>query len=403
MRGPICAVLVLSAAAGCAPKSHWFVPSALGGRVAAGYGVRCDAYGRIAVAGVASDERGTFRPSVWRFDRSGRPDRGFGKGGLSALAIEGWAWSLDIDALRRPVAAGFSGNDWREAPAALILRLLADGTPDPSFGASGIRLLKSPFGGARAAAFCVAVSHDGSIIAAGSASDRKGAIRPVVWKLRPDGQPDSGFGTGGWLALRCPPGTREARAGAVLLQDGNIVVAGNVDWRRLAVWRLRSDGSEAGRILTPNGMGRGLLPAEGGGLWVAGFRYVGPEQREETVLTRLEASGRPDPGFATRGARILRRRGRRAGQEAFAMAAVRGRVLLAGYTGTDDVVRAAVWPFDSQGRPAGGVLELPGPEGGVEDRAYAITAAEYGGAWAAGLSKDPSGRRRLALWRVAIP
>ena len=224
--------------------------------------------------------------------------------------------------------------------------------------------------------------------------------------------------TEGWIAVSARPGrslcrpaeAEESRADAILLQGPGLVVAGNLDWKQLAVWRLRPDGSEdrtfgeAGRTLTPNGMGRGLLPAEGGGLWVAGFRYAGTGEkttREETVLTLLDTAGRPDPDFGTAGALILSREGRLSGQESFAIAEESGRMFLAGYTGAEDIVRAAVWPFDRQGVQTGGIRELPGPETGGEDRAYALTVAEGGDAWVTGFSKDLAGRRLLALWRVA--
>ena len=417
----LCAGLALGlAAGGCAPGRppasgpeggrHRFFASGLGGRVAVGYGLRCDGRGGLVAAGVASDAHEGFRPAVWRFDGSGRPDPGFGKAGLSALPVEGWLWSLALDPQGRIVAAGFFGNSWQKAPAALVLRLLADGSPDASFGPGGARRLESPLGGALAAAFAVAVEEDGSILAAGQASDKQEAVRAVVWKLRPDGGLEPGFGAGGALALRCPAEAKESRADAILRQGSGVVVAGNLDWKQLAVWRLRPDGAEdrdfgaAGLALTPNGMGRGLLPAEGGGLWVAGFRYAwegGKAHREETVLTRLDAAGRPAPGFGTAGALILRREGRLNGQESFAIAAGSGQMFLAGYTGADDIVRAAVWPFTMQGVQSAGVLELPGPEKGREDRAYALAVAADGDAWVTGFSKDPGGRRLLALWRVA--
>ncbi|MDD5630393.1 MAG: hypothetical protein PHU21_15115, partial [Elusimicrobia bacterium] len=60
----------------------------------------------------------------------------------------------------------------------------------------------------------------------------------------------------------------------------------------------------------------------------------------------------------------------------------------------------AVRPFDLEGRQAGDALVLPGPPEGREDRAYALAFADDATAWVTGFSKDPEGRRLLALWRV---
>ncbi|MFA5138281.1 MAG: delta-60 repeat domain-containing protein [Elusimicrobiota bacterium] len=406
----LCAALSLClAAGGCALRGvrQRSFASPLDGRNAVGYGIRFDKSGRVVTAGIASDAHEIFRPAVWRFSRSGRLDRAFGKDGVSTLPVEGWAWSLAIDPRGRIIAAGFFGDSWQRAPAALVLRLIPDGSPDPSFGPGGIRSLRSPLGGESAAAYAVAVQEDGSVLAAGAASDKQGVTRAVVWRLRPDGEPDPGFGAGGAVVFRCPSGVKESRADAILLQGRSVVAAGNLDWERMSVWRLKADGSddpefgEAGRTLTPDGMGRGLLAAEDGGLWVAGFRYAGEggeTDREEMVLTRLDAAGRPGP----EGALILRREGVRGGQESFAVAAGGGRMLLVGYSGAEDIVRAALWPFDLDGRQAGGVLELPSPEKGREDRAYAVAAAADGAAWVTGFSKDAGGKRSLALWRIPI-
>ncbi len=414
------AVALCLAASSCArrgtgpdvpPASRYpLFPSPLGGQVAVGYGALIDAKGRAVVAGVASDARESYFPAVWRFSGFGRLDKSFGTRGFAALGEEGWAWSVARDPRGRIVLAGFTGKHWKTARRAFAARLLPDGSADGSFGKGGVRLLPSPAGGEHAAAFAVAPLSDGSVLVAGSASDEEGRVRASVWKLRPDGSLDPKFGERGTALLPSPEGSGETRANTLLPLDGRIFVAGHADWKRLAVWRLLADGSldpgfgRAGLTLTPHGMGRGLLPAGTGGLWVAGFRYIRADGdkvvREEVVLSRLLPDGRPDTEFGPDGALLLRSQGEVKNQESFAIAESGGRLHLAGYVGIGDAVRAALWSFGPAGKPLGPVRILPGSRDGREDRAFAVVGHPGGGVLATGLSKDGRGRRSLAIWRV---
>jgi uncharacterized delta-60 repeat protein len=100
------------------------------------------------------------------------------------------------------------------APAASA----APGDLDPSFGSGGmVKLLES---NEESYAEGIAIQPDGKIVLAG---EEKG--NAVVLRLLPNGQPDPSFGTGGKVTLNFPGGHSEVRAVA-LQPDGKIVVAG---------------------------------------------------------------------------------------------------------------------------------------------------------------------------------
>lgn len=129
-----------------------------------------------------------------------------------------------IDDAGRLVLAG-TGND----RGMTFLRLLANGTPDTTFGTNGRTLVKlstvSNYDEPRA----LALQGNGKIVASGYATTApSGTPQPdfFVVRLLPNGQPDPGFGDGqGRKVVNVITGNEESRALAIE-PSGNLLVAG---------------------------------------------------------------------------------------------------------------------------------------------------------------------------------
>ncbi|OWK40815.1 FG-GAP-like repeat-containing protein [Fimbriiglobus ruber] len=103
-----------------------------------------------------------------------------------------------------------------------VVRYLADGTLDTSFGTNGVVVY--PTAGTTTVVTGVALTPDGKIVVVGY---RSGQSDSFVLRLNPDGSFDSTFGTGGVVHLASgtvgQPGT-----GVAVLADGSIALAGIV-------------------------------------------------------------------------------------------------------------------------------------------------------------------------------
>lgn len=114
-------------------------------------GVAVDSRGRVLVAGTtepagASGGSQYARVNVYRFRSNGKLDRGFGEGGVAGASLGPMeATGLAVDSHDRPVLTGFSAltpSACNTTPVYLnttaVVRLTAEGNPDPSFGSGGV-------------------------------------------------------------------------------------------------------------------------------------------------------------------------------------------------------------------------------------------------------------------------
>lgn len=93
-----------------------------------------------------------------------------------------------------------------------VMRFLADGTPDPSFGSAG--RVTTDFAGLNDVARAVAIQPDGAIVAAGTTTTAAGAFLPnapaaphaiaAIARYTPAGSLDAGFGAGGKIEDQHP-------------------------------------------------------------------------------------------------------------------------------------------------------------------------------------------------------
>jgi uncharacterized delta-60 repeat protein len=239
----------------------------------------------------------------------GTLDASFGDGGVVFVAVSANVDRINavaVDALGRLVGAGSarqagSGNsDWT------VVRLLADGAPDPSFGGGdGVVVLSLP--ASHDEAWDLLLLPDGRILVGGDVA-LPGDPDVAVVRLEPDGDLDPTFGGGdGRLEFSTATGidtdTLHALAPA---GDGAVVAAGYGGPGAFDLWAVRidADGDLDGAYGEGDGIAR-IDPGSGsgsvfdaaatadGGVLLAGFQ-TSPGR---LLLARLDAAGGLDPDF----------------------------------------------------------------------------------------------------------
>ena len=196
-------------------------------------GVAVQPDGRIVVAGGTLLPATAFDAFFLRLQPDGTVDDGFGDHGVRTVAM-GPGGSLDAVVAHglallpdgRIAGTGFALTTLSSGPLPVV-RLLPDGTPDPTLGAGGTLTLELDRGYDRA----------GGIVAVGSAlylaadSDPQTGDprRLFIVALGPDGSPDETFARGGLLevAIGRPVGTRDA-AGLARRPDGRLALLARV-------------------------------------------------------------------------------------------------------------------------------------------------------------------------------
>ena len=176
--------------------------------------------GKLVAAGSsgASPHR---RLALARYDRNGRLDPGFGNGGTMTTAIgkDAAAQALVLQPDGKLVAAGHGGR--LNAFAFALARYDRNGRLDPSFGRGGT--VTTTIGDSAGAAALV-LQPDGRLVAAGSAFFEPDLDEFALARYGTNGQLDPGFGKGGTVTTAIG---KDAGAAALVLQpDGKLVAAG---------------------------------------------------------------------------------------------------------------------------------------------------------------------------------
>jgi uncharacterized delta-60 repeat protein len=251
----------------------------------------------------------TETPVLARFDANGHLDPGFGQGGLlrfdslsgsskrrlSSLGLE----RLGVAALSPRPAGGYfaSGSGGPGETFAFIAALTPSGSLDQSFGSGGIVTERSPKPSSQRAQ-TLAVGRDGSIYLGGSTDAGVGA-GPGVFRFRPDGTLDSGYGEAGFGGLDEGAGVTAMaldRSGRATLLTGQrqlsrLTADGDVD---------RSFGVD-GRVAPTPGALYALAALPGGGLVGAGSWTPRRPPRDRMLAVRMRPDGSPDKRFGQGG------------------------------------------------------------------------------------------------------
>ena len=158
---------------------------------------RLDARGRIVALGEGND-RGL---TLMRFNANGSLDTTFGTAGRTTVKYSGISdydepGALALQGNGKIVAAGYATNRTGTSPNSdfFVVRLLADGTPDPGYGDGQGRVVAS-FTNQNDGAFALAIEPSGNALAGGF-QQRQGANGRDYALLRLIGDPDRIFAYG---------------------------------------------------------------------------------------------------------------------------------------------------------------------------------------------------------------
>jgi uncharacterized delta-60 repeat protein len=251
---------------------------------------------------------------------SGELDPTFGDGGIARTSFGG---SAESALARQPdgklVVAGAVGVT-PDVTAIGVARFDTSGVLDPTFNGTG--QVTTDIGAFHDGAVQVLIQPDGKIVVVGTTdtvADGSDA-NIVVVRYNDDGTLDGGFGSGGIVTTDLGVGTDFAFAGA-LQSDGKILVVGGGAATSTPsdefVIRYTSNGAIdlgfglAGVVTLDfggrNDGGRAVLAQSDGKIIVAGTSFNGPLFLDGGVatLTRLDATGTPDPTFGTGGSVVF--------------------------------------------------------------------------------------------------
>jgi len=204
-----------------------------------------DRNGDIVVAAGYPAPGGGESPFVLRFAPDGSPDLTFATNGAfnaAGLGLAGRATGVLVRPDGTIVFCIGAGSNHTGPATFGVVRLLADGAPDPGFNGTGVVSLPlTPFTGLGAGAAAIHGGPGSSVLVAGSDVTEKGTLRGVVLQLTATGALDRHFGRDGIA--------RVARAGrnlrvTSLTRDvhGRVILAGAGDPPDSLLVRLRKSG-----------------------------------------------------------------------------------------------------------------------------------------------------------------
>jgi uncharacterized delta-60 repeat protein len=198
---------------------------------------------------------------VARFTPDGAPDPGFGTGGVAPIAPPGFksgsAAAVQVLPGDGVVAAGQADEQFA------LVRLRADGSPDPAFGTGGVSVDSPP---ASAALESVAPLPDGRILVGGLGDDINGRHQ-FVGRYTADGHPDPSFGRAGFASA-----DNVANASQLIVQPDGSVVAVGQGFSRFTPAGALDPGFGSGGMLYGSPAGTVVAQPDGSLLGVAGRR-----------------------------------------------------------------------------------------------------------------------------------
>lgn len=222
------------------------VAATVSGGFAVTFGLALEPGGTVLLGGKL-DGALSLRTAIFRLLADGAIDASFGSGGIATAdrgASTEYAYDLALLADGKILAGGDTASKSGQR-AFSLLRFLADGTLDPTFGEDGG--VTSRFASDQSAR-AMTVQGDGKILLAGTVDNGGHGGDAVVARYLPDGALDPSFGDGGLVTLDFN-GRGAGATGLALQFDGSIMVGGQVNdvgdehYLGGGVARLKPDGS----------------------------------------------------------------------------------------------------------------------------------------------------------------
>ena len=314
------------------------------------------------IVGVGSTLKGSESDAlVYRLDRDGRPDPAFAVRTLGQTGQQEAAYAVTLQPDGRIVVVGETSLNNDVA----VWRLLPDGRPDSSFGGDGMATLDS---GGTEVGLAVAVDSAGAVVVTGRSSvGVNGSL--TIYRLTAAGLPDSTFDGDG--AYGFDTAGYDAGYAVTVLPDRRIVLAGEIGAASTPrIYRLMPnglpdnsfDGDGVAELPKPwSNRVRDLHLLDDGSFYVLGESFG---TSYDAAVARMTAAGAVDPGFGgPTGAHL----DAGADETLYSLdVAADGKVVAAGHTtaGTDPLVAR----FRADGQPdetfgTGGTMR---PDGGSD-------------------------------------
>jgi uncharacterized delta-60 repeat protein len=221
-----------------------------------GYAVAIQPDGKIIATGSANaaGSGGTLpRVALVRLNTSGGLDSSFGSNGIDVIDLGAFSSALAV-ALQgdgKIVIAG-QQSPGLQVPIALIARLTASGSPDPSFHGTGSFAQQYAIGSASSSFNAVAVQGDGKIVAAGDATDGNTGADTILVRFTSGGAPDGSFGSAGVARTTSGLDTTQfnstvaGASGLTIAPNGDLIAAGDAAdglMNQGALWAFTSSGA----------------------------------------------------------------------------------------------------------------------------------------------------------------
>jgi uncharacterized delta-60 repeat protein len=268
---------------------------ALGDTDNCGHSIAIQHDGKLIISGSPYIALGNCFITV-RLNPDGIRDSTFGIRGVVTTSLEPGANEEAYSTVLQPdgkiLVGGYSNGKFG------LVRYLENGTPDPSFGTGGIVLTNIGINGRGSK---IALQQDGKILMTGS-----GNLQFTTVRYLPDGTPDSSFGNSGIVGTLVD--SLSTATSLCVQRDGKIVVAGSSVFD-FALVRYRTDGSldsafgVNGMVITPVNMTSppvlDVVIQDDGKILAAGGLYT-----THVTLARYLPDGSPDPSFGVNGMSI---------------------------------------------------------------------------------------------------
>lgn len=312
--------------------------------------------GKILVAGEAGEPT-PMQVAIARYNTDGTLDTSFGNSGTLLIQVgpfRSYARSIALQADGKIVIGAYTYDDI--AADFAVIRLLADGTLDNSFGNNGITIADA---GSHDIVDAMILLNDGKILLAGNNYTDFLAAR-----FNTDGSLDTTFGTNGWTAIGFDSSDSQVKDVA-LQDDGKILLSGyaynnSTGVNSMATTRINADGSidptfgTAGKITVNSGNNDDFAVAiavqTDGKIVMGGYTYVGENPlRYDLVAVRLNTDGTFDDNYANNGVAIGRvlEDGQNYAEQMILQPD--DKIILAGYAAEIDNYNLAMLRFDTDG------------------------------------------------------
>ncbi|MEM6314280.1 MAG: NPCBM/NEW2 domain-containing protein, partial [Planctomycetota bacterium] len=262
--------------------------------------------GKIIVAGFAVD---SYDEMLLRLNADGTVDRSFGDNGLAASGFrEGSVFSFAQQPDGKLLIAGLYREDAGSGDTHAIVRMLPDGSLDPTFGDNGLAdqlntlatgFLSSAPSILRLEDMNIGVMPDGRItVSANMIAGLLGSRVPILFRLNADGSTDTSLDFYGARIFN-PHQGRETIQTLAVDSAGRLLLGGTYE-SRFAVWRLdaslRPDRSFSGdgrldRFGDYYSSVNAVRELDGGDIVVAGYGTLGGVVGKALLATAVTSDG----------------------------------------------------------------------------------------------------------------